>query len=508
MAVARDVLVPRSGFQSGRKPPLCMDGWLLIAAASLSVMACAGPNEGGEPQPRMGLSIQAIVGGGPSGADQDAVVVLARFENGSRVGLCTATLLAPNLVVTARHCVSVSDGSAACGPDGQPVVGAMLHGDRDPATLAVFGTANGTAPDTTTALAANARGQALVVDDSGTICNHDVAYVVLDRAIAGRVAPVRLDKATGAGASGPAALLTAVGFVITSDGALPPIRQQRGGLSVVGVGPMAFPDDARYGVGDAELLVGESACAGDSGSPLLSASGAVVGVASRAGNGQPRDPNNVASTCLGATAHAVYATLGADKALALRAFAGAKATPWLEGQVNPASVKPNDPKAPGTGSSSGGGGSPAGPASGAGGVSGASGAVGASGASGAADGAGDPGLLGRSGGRDDAEGASGGCNTSGEPMTGAVEDALGIIALALFFLVRLRRRDAAKTAADAAKAKALANAAANAAIADAPPRSSVRPNALLPAGGKRSEARIPYVDLGMRESLASISDDR
>ena len=58
------------------------------------------------------------------------------------------------------------------------------------------------------------------------------------------------------------------------------------------------------------MISSPSACSGDSGSPALASSGAVVGVASRAGNGQPRDPNNAASTCLGATAHAVYTELG------------------------------------------------------------------------------------------------------------------------------------------------------------------------------------------------------
>lgn len=431
----------RDRIQPGRKWTLRVEEALLIAAASVAFGACSQPVEGSETQDHVGRTIQAIVGGVASGVDQDAVVVLARFENGARVGLCTATVVAANLVVTARHCVSQTDPSAACGANGQPVVGALLHGDRDPASLAVFAVAGGVAPNTNTDAGASARGKALVVDAASTICNRDLAYVVLDRPLSAPIAPVRLAPPVATDK------LTAVGFGITERGWLPASRMQRSDLALVGAGPMPFPDDARYGVGDAEFLVGESACAGDSGSPALATSGAVVGVASRAGNGKARDPNNAASTCLGASAHAVYAQLGAASALALRAFAEAGAKPWLEGHPDPRLVTVPDPKgAPGP------------------------------------QGAGTPGTpddaaLGATANTTFDEGepeaaASGGCSASGEPTRGAVEHALGIVAIVLLVL-RLRH---------------------------ARRRREVGP----PTTG----ARVPYVDLGMRESFASLSDER
>lgn len=427
--------------QSGRKAPFGAEAALLIALGCVSISACAAPIDGGEPQAHVGRSIQAIVNGIASGADQDSVVMLARFENGARVGLCTATLVAPNLLLTARHCVSMTDPAAACGSDGQPVVGALLHGDRAPGTLAMFASAGGAAVDTTSDALATARGKTLVVDDATTICNHDLAFVVLDRAVTGPVAQVRL----AAPASGET--LTAVGFGITEAGALPSARRQRSGLALVGAGPMAYPDDARYGVGDGEFLVGESACSGDSGSPMLAhASGAVVGVASRAGNGQPRDPNNPAATCLGATAHAVYTQLGANPAFAMRAFKEAKAAPWLEGQPDPRAAHPSSQG--GSSSSSSGAanganksGEPAPSAAGAGAE-----------VSGASNGSG-----------------SGGCSASGEPIRGSVEHALGIVAVVLLVL-RLRSARRRREA--------------------------------------KGNERVPYVDLGMRESFASLSDDR
>ncbi|MEA2747362.1 MAG: hypothetical protein QOI41_1505 [Myxococcales bacterium] len=452
--------------QRGKKTPLRADGLLLLAAAGLVFGACAAPIEGREEQTHMGREIQPIVGGIASGADQDSVVALARFENGARVGLCTATMVAANLALTARHCVSATDATAACNASGQPVAGALLHGDRVATTLAVYATTGGVAPDTTIEAGASAHGKTLVVDaDATTICNHDLAFVILDTALASPISPMRL--------AAPAAAdpLVLVGFGITELGSLPAQRMRRDGVSLVGAGPMAYPDDPTYGVGDGELLVGESACSGDSGSPAFTPLGAVVAVASRAGNGKPHDPANAASTCLGPTAHAVYAELAANQTLTLRAFAEAGATPWLEGQPDPRT--PKDAGAPGSSSGGAGSGSSGNdtlPPS----ASGAANANGNGAQSGAAP-SGD-GMLDPSGARTSA--TTGGCSASGEPTHGAVEDALGIVFL---FLLVLRFRSARR----------LRDAGADAVAADA-----------------AEKARIPYVDLGMRESFASLSDER
>ncbi len=421
----------RSRLQRGRKATLRADARLVLAAASLALGACAGGDTDPEGERDLGRTIQPIVNGTASGAEQDSVIALARFDNGIRVGLCTATLVAVNLALTARHCVSATDASAACGADGAPVVGAMLHGDRVAASLAVYATANGTAPDTTNEAGASAHGKALVVDDATSICNRDLALVVLDTPLSARRSPIRLAPPTTGD------VLTAVGFGITELGALPAQRMQRSGLALLGAGPMAFPEDARYGAGNAEFLVGESACAGDSGSPMFAhatgasaANAAVVGVASRAGNGKARDATNAASTCLGATAHAVYAQLGENQALVLRAFSEAGATPWLEGQPDPDAASPVAPT------------TSAGPASAANGTP-ASAAPSSPAAS--------PGANAMpAAGERDKEPATGGCSTAGEPTRGASRDVLGVVFLLLVVLGlrganRPRLRAAART---------------------------------------------------------------
>ncbi len=356
----------------------------------------------------MGHAIQAIVGGTASGGARDAVLVLVRYEAAAPVSLCTATLIAPNLVVTARHCVSAVDPVTGCAPDGVPVAGAMLHGDRAPADLGVFVGIGGKRPDFDDPARAVAHGKKLVVDDATTICNHDVAFVVLDTRPSAPVAPIRLAP------PGAAELLTAVGWGVDEGGMVPKSRLERSGLSILGAGPMADPNDGRYGIGNAELFVSESACAGDSGSPLLAPSGAILGVASRAGNGQPRDPNNMASTCVGPTAHAVYSELAAPAttALTLRAFAEAGAKPWLEGEPDPYAIYPDTTTASATGAHAGTPSSPAPPLPNA--------TIEAT-------------VI--------PPESTGGCNASGEPTRGAVEQAMGAIALlAAAFGVRRRQR--------------------------------------------------------------------
>lgn len=326
--------------------------WKLRLVTGLSglLVGCAGGPDAHESQDHTGHAIQAIVGGTTSGTDQDAVVVMARFAaDGARVGLCTATLVAPNLVVTARHCVSASDPVAGCAPDGTPAAGAMVHADHPANTLFVYVAKNGVTSNTEDWQVGSARGKALVVPTSTTICNHDLAFIVLDKNLAAPIKPIRL------GPPSMSEAVTAVGFGIVETGALPAARMQRASVTLLGQGPMAFADDERYGAGVSEVIVGESACLGDSGSPIVAASGALVGVASRSGNGKARDPNNAASTCVGDTAHAVYTHLGASQDLVNAAFALAGQKPWLEGEPDPRAAKPEStPKAPGGPTASGG----------------------------------------------------------------------------------------------------------------------------------------------------------
>ncbi len=398
--VAEPISVMTSAFQHVRIGPSRLYGAMLLSGLSVIVSGCSAGAESDQTQEAVGQVIQPIIRGISSGTEHDSVVVLTTFRDGLRRSLCTATLVAPNLIITARHCVSDTDSSTACTKEGTPITGGGVKADRDPKSLVVFLGKDGVAPDTEVEANGSARGAMVIVDAAANVCNRDVAFVVLDQKLPAPVSPMRL---------GPPSLderLSAVGWGIDETGTLPKSREVRPEIPLIGIGPAMYPEHATYGYGDHEFMVGESACAGDSGSPAFAKTGAVVGVAARAGNGLPRDPNNYASTCMGEKAHAVYTHLGSLQDLVRRAFDASGEEIWLEGQPDPRAPKPEatpgeSTEAPPAASPSEALPAPA-PA-------------------------------------EPSAPAAAGCSVSSEPQKGAVEYAAGLVAL-LATLIGLRRR--------------------------------------------------------------------
>ncbi|HVJ90368.1 MAG TPA: trypsin-like serine protease [Labilithrix sp.] len=304
-------------------------GAALLSGLAVLTSSCSEKDEGDYTQQLGAAAIQPIIRGTTSGGEHDAVVVLTTFDNGLRHGLCSATVVAPNLILTARHCVSETDDSTACTMDGKPIAGGTVKTDRDPTRLVVFLGKDGAYPDITDESNANARGTKLVVTPTTSLCNHDIAFVVLDTKLEAPVAPLRL------GPPRPGERLSAVGWGIDETGRLPKSREVRRDIPLLGIGPALYPNHETYGYGDHEFMLGESACSGDSGSPALAVTGAVVGIAARAGNGRPRDPRNAASPCTGEDAHAIYTHLSSMRDLVASAFAEAGEPMRLEGEFAP-----------------------------------------------------------------------------------------------------------------------------------------------------------------------------
>ncbi len=277
---------------------------VIASAVGLTNGGCtAAPSLAGFGEQRQ-TSGDAIINGTPSDASQDSVVLIA-FP----AGACSGTLVAKNLVLTARHCVGDTNETTQVVTNASPSSIKIFTG-RDAPAKRDAGKSAGTAQRLFTV---------------GTKMIPDVALVLLDRDVDAPISPIRLRG--GAKKREP---LTIVGFGLTEKNEAAPERLQRTGKSVVNV----FPDATAIGfeLHKGEFTFTEAACSGDSGGPALSAtSKAVVGVASRVGNGTAVSKDDPSAFCRGESTTNIYTSLEAVPELVEQAFAAAKAQATLEG---------------------------------------------------------------------------------------------------------------------------------------------------------------------------------
>jgi hypothetical protein len=189
--------------------------------------------------------------------------------------ICTATLVAPNLALTARHCVAYGGPPFfQCTENGELVPneweGGTLGADYPPESIQLFGVDERIEP---VALVSS-----IVSSNTSTICTNDIAYLVLDRDVPLPARAVRSGKPT---TNQETVTLVGYGATITGEQLdyLTLNRKRIVDQEIVDVGP----DDEGDPVFDAPprslLLHGPAACNGDSGGPAFSeTTGAVVGV--------------------------------------------------------------------------------------------------------------------------------------------------------------------------------------------------------------------------------------
>lgn len=247
------------------------------AAAAATLGACSSNRAPSNAETTSQLA-SPIVGGAVDTTRPDVLLLRDDTLAGFR---CTATLIAPNLVVTARHCVGKRGvGTTLCRGDATDDGAQSLPnyaGNVEAAPM--YFSASPSSPTL-------ARGVAIYDDGATTTCAHDLALIKLDRNLPG-IKPSLLRRTPPA--IGDA--LLAMGFGWTDRNAsVNATERMKVTTNVLALGPVvysfkAFGDASAppqpLAIAAGEIAVVGSTMTGDSGGPAFDGAGQLAAIVSR-----------------------------------------------------------------------------------------------------------------------------------------------------------------------------------------------------------------------------------
>ena len=228
--------------------------WLSCGLLRVSGCSASAPSEAS------GSSEAAISGGTTDTVNTNVFGTLAHVTEG--IGACSSTLIAPNLLLTARHCVAHTDSE-------QVICGKATFSDPYPASAIIASNA----VDLNRSNSWYHANEIFVPSDGNDTCGYDVALIVLRENVSATVATPavpRIDRGVERGE-----IYHAVGYGLTetSDYGVRRLRTERE--------VQCDPGTCRSGVRGNEFVGTAGPCQGDSGGPAFDADGKVVGVDSR-----------------------------------------------------------------------------------------------------------------------------------------------------------------------------------------------------------------------------------
>lgn len=254
-----------------------------IVAVGVILGACSGRESNTNATTSTGNVASPIVGGAVDTTRPDVLLLRDDTLSGFR---CTATLIAPNLVLTARHCVgkravpaattlcrgdATDDGAQALPTYAGDVAAAPMYLSASPTTVTL------------------ARAVKIHDDNATTTCGHDLALIELDRNVAG-ITPSLLRRTPPT--QGEA--LVPMGFGWTDRNAtINATERMKGTTNVLALGPVvysfkAFGDASApsqpVAVAAGEIAVNGVTMTGDSGGPAFDGAGRLAAIVSRGYN--------------------------------------------------------------------------------------------------------------------------------------------------------------------------------------------------------------------------------